>query len=256
MNEEQYAGIHEGMQVVGADAQMIGRVARLELPASVVRARRDRRSAGLTETAAGSALLDAPAGVTGPAGGSLPLGTTTPKDRGNDTALREVAARGDPFTTGNGGQLGAAGLDMNRGYGVQRDDVALGAGERSMQSNSDSFDGGGVTNTLSATLRATGEEGSDAEITSDAAALLDEAATYDEADDSGEMTAGADYTKAWMVVEDKGTLGYMAQGLCIPFDAVTEVEPDRRVTLIVSRDEARRRYGRPGLQLDYGAGVA
>lgn len=229
------SNIRRGMQVRGTDGEPLG---------TIIAVRQRRLGPGGGEPAAAhfGATHSAAADLDPPAQGQLgtfPLGTTTAKDRGGETALNRVALR-DPETLNPATSAplpGAAGANIMRGYGPRRRDVDDGASEASARSATGDLDGAGVAETESAILASnkamTGE-------------------THEQG--IAEQPFG-DVATAFLVVEDPGTLGVMAGGMRIPISAVRMVEPGLGAIVDCSAAEARERWKHLGLDLDETADV-
>jgi hypothetical protein len=210
------AEIHRGMEVFAVDGELIGEVLEVERP----RGQGDDLGAGPDVPAGGSLApateMTGGQPITGPGGlGPVPTGTTTDKDRGAPTAAGAAAERGDVHSITGGQQgttPGSGGADALRGYG-------------------DTTDQGGVP------------------LTTGAAAGSLENLRGGGGDLEPQPRVASQSGPGYIIVEDRGVLGVGAGGLRIPFDAVLDVMPGRRVTLDCTREQARNRYG-PGPSLD------
>jgi hypothetical protein len=212
-------GIHRGMEVFAVDGEMIGVVLDVRGPDT------DTELGTGPDVIAGGTRpepADTAAGqpMTGAPGlGSAPSGTTADKGRGAPTASSASVERGDIHTTGVGqspAEPGAGGADALRGYGTPGDQggVPLTTGESAERL--EALRGGGVA--------------------------------------GPSLTARSHTRSGYIMVEDKGVLGVGAGGLRIPFDAILDVMPGRRITLDCTRRQAHERYGPgPSLEIDESA---
>jgi hypothetical protein len=114
----QLRGIHKGMEVYGSDGGRVGKVVEVTQPAAQNRMEDSLGESGRTL----EPMTEAPrAGA--PIGGDLnvtPLGTTTPKGRGKETAASMVQHRADPHNLPDSearAERAASGVDVMRGYG-------------------------------------------------------------------------------------------------------------------------------------------
>lgn len=217
------ADMHRGMEVFAVDGELIGTVIEIHPPHD----EGDDFSAGPNiptgGTLAPNTQMTSGQPITGPGGmGPLPTGTTTDKDRGAPTASGAAAERGDIHSIGgdqHGTVPGSGGADALRGYGTPGDQggVPMTTGATAEQLENLRGGGGGREPSLHATPH---------------------------------MGSGS------IEVEDRGVMGIGAGGLHIPFSAILDVMPGRRITLDCTRRQAHERYGPgPSMQIDENAPV-
>lgn len=230
--------IQRGMAVYGRDGEQVGTVTAVRPGGRVVTGPvGEAADRAAPATPAPPVDLDPP-----PSGqiGTLPLGTTTAKDRGEESALNRIALR-DPHTLNSvtsSAVPGAGGMDRLRGYPLRRREEGDSTAEESARSATGSLHGAGVSET-------------------EAAMLVSEKAELDSRPDEpadqqlpDEMGSGG-----YFMVQDPGTLGVMAGGMRVPFAAVVAIQPGLGVTLDCSAQECRDRWKHIGLDIDETADV-